>query len=115
MKMVKGLEHMSCLMAGSEENRARVISVVPRDGSKREEAQNEIQEIPIKHKKKFFTVQTLEWVDWGGCRITILGDIQKPTARGNVQCAVANPVLSREDGLGDSQRPFKLSDSVILC
>lgn len=41
---------------------------------KRQEAQTEIQEIPLQRKKVLFS---LEQVAWRGCGVSVLGDILK--------------------------------------
>lgn len=53
--------------------------------------------------KKIYIVQTLEQVAWGGCEISIIGGIQKPSACVCGHHAVADPALNRRIGLNDSK------------
>lgn len=67
---------------------------------------------PNETYKKINIVQTLEQVAWGGCEVSIIGGIQKPSTCVCGHHAVADPALNRRIGLNDSQ--WSLWTSAIL-
>ena len=74
---------------------------------KRRWAHSETQEVPSEHQETFLHRegdQVLGQVAQGRCRVSILGDIQKPSGHSPGQLALGD--LSRGAGPDDLQRSF---------
>lgn len=82
---------------GEVKKTAKPFSKLSSEKNNRKQAQTEMQEIPLKHKKKVLTVRVVKhWMvaqrDWG---VSILGAIQNLTGHNAGQHALGDAALNR--------------------
>ena len=106
--MKKGWEKRDCSRKEGSGRNDKCIQVLE---DIQQETQTETQEAPSEHQEIVFDCvgdQPLAQVVQGGCGVSILGDIQKPSGHGPEQAALGGPAWA--GGLDQSN----LSYSMIL-